>query len=149
MNRNRKGEIRMRRRTSLVTFIMFIAVVLLFIAAVTLTGCASEAENVSYNVSQEADNFNVVRRLTVLNASTDKPMFELIGAFSIQTDNQDGQLEVICEVENGVYKKHFIRLNEWTMYVVEDIGGAKVNKYKYEINYMPEKIIPYTVTRKD
>ena len=148
MNRNRKGEIRMRRRTSLVTFIMFIAVVLLFIAAVTLTGC-TEAENVSYNVSQEADNFNVVRRLTVLNARTDKPMFELIGAFSINTDKEDGQLEVICEVENGVYKKHFIRLNEWTMYVIEDIGGAKVNKYKYEVNYMPEKIMPYTVTRKD
>ena len=148
MNRNRKGEIRMRRRTSLVTFIMFIAVVLLFIAAVTLTGC-TEAENVSYNVSQEADNFNVVRRLTVINARTDKPMFELIGAFSINTDKEDGQLEVICEVENGVYKKHFIRLNEWTMYVIEDIGGAKVNKYKYEVNYMPEKIMPYTVTRKD
>ena len=149
MNKNRKGEIRMRRRTSLVTFIMFIAIVLLFIAAVTLTGCASEAENVSYNVSQEADNFNVVRRLTVLNARTDKPMFELIGAFSIHTDNQDDQLEVIVETGKGVYKKHFVRLNEWTMYVVEDIGGAKVNKYKYEINYMPEKIIPYTVTRKD
>ena len=148
MNRNRKGEIRMRRRTSLVTFIMFIAVVLLFIAAVTLTGC-TEAENVSYNVSQEADNFNVVRRLTVLNARTDKPMFELIGALSIHTNNQDNQLEVIVETGKGVYKKHFVRLNEWTMYVVEDIGGAKVNKYKYEINYMPEKIIPYTVTRKD
>ena len=98
-------------------------------------GC-TEAENVSYNVSQEADNFNVVRRLTVLNARTDKPMFELIGAFSIKTDNEDGQLEVICEVENGVYKKHFIRLNEWTMYVVEDLYGAKVNKYKYEVNYI-------------
>ena len=110
-------------------------------------GC-TEVENVSYNVSQEADNFNVVRRLTVLNARTDKPMFELIGAFSIKTDNEDGQLEVICEVGDGVYKKHFIRLNEWTMYVVEDLYGAKVNKYKYEVNYMPEKIIPYTLTQK-
>ena len=112
-------------------------------------GClGTEADNVSYNVSHEADNFNVVRRLTVLNARTDKPMYELIGAFSIKTDNEDGQLEVICEVENGVYKKHFIRLNEWTMYVVEDLYGAKVNKYKYEVNYMPEKIIPYTLTQK-
>ena len=148
MNRNRKGEIRMRRRTSLVTFIMFIAVVLLFIAAVTLTGC-TEAENVSYNVSQEADNFNVVRRLTVLNARTDKPMFELIGAFSIHTDNQDDQLEVIVETGKGVYKKHFVRLNEWTMYVVEDIGGANVDKYKYEVNFLPETIQPLTITSID
>lgn len=31
-----------------------------------LTGC-SEAERVNYNLSQEADNFNIVRQLTVIN----------------------------------------------------------------------------------
>ena len=32
------------------------------------------------------------------------------------------------------------------MYVVEDLGGADVSKYKYEINYIPESIIPFTIT---
>lgn len=125
-----------------------IVIMLALVMALSFTGC-TEAERVSYNVSQSADNFNVVRRLTVLNARTDKPMFELIGNFSINTDNEDGQLEVVCETGKNEYKKHFIRLNEWTMYVVEDIGGADVNKYRYEVNFLPEMILPVTVTMED
>jgi hypothetical protein len=34
------------------------------------------------------------------------------------------------------------------MYVVEDLYGAEVNEYKYEVNYMPESIIPFTIVEK-
>ena len=118
------------------------------IVSLGIVGCR-ESERVSHNVSQEADNFNVVRRLTVINSRTDKPEFELIGNFSINVDSNDNQLEVICETGKNEYKKHFIGLNEWTMYVVEDIGGADVNKYKYEVNFLPETIQPISVTTKD
>lgn len=101
------------------------------------------------DVSQEADNFNVLRRLTVINSRTDKPEFELIGAFSLTVDSGDNQLEVVCEMEDGTYKKHFIGLNYETMYVVEDLGGAKVNKYKYEVNFLPEAIQPFDVITVD
>lgn len=115
-----------------------------------LAGCTdTQATKVSQNVSQEADNFNVIRRLTVLNARTDKPMFELVGAFSIKVDAADNQLEVVVETGEGEYKKHFVALNEWTMYVVEDIGGASVSKYHYEVNFLPEAIVPITFTSKD
>jgi outer membrane lipoprotein SlyB len=43
----------------------------LIVASATLVGC-TEANQVSHNVSQEADNFNVLRRLTVINSRTDK-----------------------------------------------------------------------------
>lgn len=109
-----------------------------------LTGC-TEVDQVSYNVSQEADNFNVLRRLTVINSRSDKPEFELIGAFSLQVDNVENQIEVVCELEDGSYKKHIIGLNDETMYVVEDLGGAKVNKFKYEVNFLPEEILPWSV----
>lgn len=118
------------------------------IVGMLLVGC-TEAEKVSSNVSQEADNFNVIRRLTVLNARSDKPMFELIGAFSITVDSADNQLEVICETGENEYKKHFIALNEWTMYVVEDVSGAEVDKYRYEVNFLPESIVPITITSND
>ena len=118
------------------------------IVSLGIVGCR-ESERVSHNVSQKADNFNVVRRLTVINSRTDKPEFELIGNFSINVDSDDNQLEVICETGKNEYKKHFIGLNEWTMYVVEDIGGADVNKYKYEVNFLPETIQPISVTTKD
>ena len=37
------------------------------VAAAMLIGCSTESERVSYNLSQQADNFNVVRQLTVIN----------------------------------------------------------------------------------
>lgn len=119
------------------------------LAMVGLTGCC-ESERASYNVSQEADNFNVMRRLAVINTVSGEPVFEMIGRFSITADTDDNQLEVIVEVEDGKYKKHIVGLNQaTTMYVVEDINGAEVNKFKYEINYLPKAIQPFDVVHKE
>ena len=78
--------------------ILAIVLMVVMIATIVLVtvGC-TEATQVSYNVSQEADNFNVIRRLTVINTRTDKPSFELVAAFSLQVDNDDNQIEVVCE----------------------------------------------------
>lgn len=112
----------------------------------TAAGC-TEADKVSQNVSQEADNFNVLRRFAVINTRTDKVEFELVGAFSLDTSNSK-KISLICEMEDGTYKKQIIGLNRDSMYVIEDLGGAKVNKYKYEVNYIPESIVPFTITNK-
>ena len=112
---------------------------------VFLLGGCRESDKVSYNVSQEADNFNVVRRVAVINTRTDKIEFEVIGRISVDTNDSD-KLVIIVEAEKGIYKKHLINMTEWNMYVVEDLEGAKVNEYKYEVNYMPETIIPFTIT---
>ena len=42
-------------------------IALVLLICITATGC-TEANQVSYNISKEADNFNVTRKLTVLNA---------------------------------------------------------------------------------
>ena len=101
-----------------------------------LTGC-TEADQVSSNISKEADNFNVTRKLTVLNARTDTILLELTGTFSLQ-NNSENELEVIIETAEGKYQKDLVYLNDYTMYVVEDISGADVDKYHYEINFLPE-----------
>ena len=101
-----------------------------------LTGW-SESYKVSQNVSQEADNFNVTRKLTVINARTDTVLLELTGTFALQNNN-DNELEVIIETAEGKYKKDLVYLNDYTMYVVEDVSGANVDKYHYEINFLPE-----------
>lgn len=107
------------------------------IAVSILTGC-TEAERVSKNLKQEADNFNLFRRVVVVNVMSDKILFELDGYFSINVDEDENQLEITCEVGNGVYKKHFIGLSEMVTYTVEDLSGAVVDKYHYEIHYLPE-----------
>ena len=121
----------------------------LMIGAFLLGGCdGRQSDEVSYNVSQEADNFNVIRRVAVINVRTDKIEFEVIGRISVDTDDSD-KLVILVETEKGVYKKHLVNMTEWNMYVVEDLEGAEVNQYKYEVNYMPESIIPFTITDKD
>lgn len=120
-------------------------VIATLMAAVLMTGC-TESEQVSYNIGKEADNFNVTRKLTVINARTDTILLEIEGTFSL-SNNSDNELEVICEVGDGKYQKHFVYLNDDTMYVVEDISGANVDKYHYEINFLPEYGVK--VTHKD
>lgn len=114
--------------------------------AASLTGCATQADRVSYNLSQEADNFNNVRQLTVINCLQGDILFQMTGKMSIKADTADNQLEVVVEMEDGTYKKHFVGLSDNVTYVVEDItDGSKVSKYKYTLNFNPNMWWPYNV----
>ena len=121
-----------------------IAFVVSIMFLVSLGGCR-QSEQVSYNISKEADNFNVIRRISVINMRTDKPIFELIAPFSI-SNNSSNEIEVVCQTGPNEYKKHLIYLNAWTMYVIEDISGSDVSPYHYEINFLPEMLLPVTIT---
>ena len=111
-----------------------------------LTGCETEAQRVSYNLSQEADNFNVVRQLTVINCIGGDVLFQMTGKMSIKADTSDNQLEIIVE-DDGTYVKHFVGLSDNVTYVVEDLnlGDNAVSKYKYTLNFNPNMWIPYNV----
>lgn len=115
------------------------------LAAITMTGCSTEADKVAHNIAVEADNFNVYRRVVIINTRTDKPEFEVIGKLSVTVSSD--RLDVLVE-EDGRYYKHIINLTDNNMFVVEDLGGADVSQFKYEVNYIPESIVPYTVTKR-
>ena len=109
-----------------------------------LTGC-TEASRASYNLSKEADNFNDVRQITVINCLQGDVLFQMTGKMSITADMTDNQLEIIIEDEYGEYKKHFIGLSDNVTYVVEDITSKDVSKYKYTLNFNPNMWIPVDV----
>lgn len=126
-----------------------IAIMLSVIALTcTFTGC-NEADRVNYNVTEEAGNFNVYRRVTVINCLKGDTLFEIEGRMNIEADIPDNQLELIVEVADNEYKKHFIGLSDNVTYTIEDISGAEVDKYHYEINYNPNMWIPFTFDYKD
>jgi len=114
--------------------------------ATMLTGCETEAQRVSYNLSQEADNFNIVRQLTVINCLEGDVLFQMSGKMSITADTSDNQLEIIVE-DNGTYVKHFVGLSDNVTYVVEDLnlGDNAVAKYKYTLNFNPNMWLPYNI----
>ena len=123
--------------------ILFIT--LLIALLFTFSGCQTEA----HNLSKEADNFNVVRQLTVINCIEGDVLFQMTGKMSIKADTPDNQLEVTVEDEDGTYKKHFIGLSDNVTYVEEDISKNKVSKYKYTLNYNPKMWIPVDVKNID
>lgn len=134
------------KKKQILDWIKILGLGVLFVV-LTLTGC-SQSYRVSENISQEANNFNVVRRITVINARTDTVLLQLTGTFSLR-NNSDNELEVICELEDGKYQKHYVYLNEYTLYVVEDLSGSNVSKYSYELNFLPEMIPGVKITSKD
>ena len=122
--------------------------ILSILMVLTLAGCGRESSRVSYNISKEADNFNVCREITVINIRDDKVLYTLQGFFSLQNEGSN-ELVVISEVGDGVYKKDFIYLSDWTTYVCTDLTGAKVDRYHYELNILPQMVGGVVITAKD
>jgi hypothetical protein len=122
-----------------------ILVITVVITLFLVTGCQREAEQVSYNLSLEADNFNVTRQLTVINTRAEDGnasiLFQMTGNFSIEKES-DGDLAVIGENPGGTYYKHFVYLSQDITYIVQDMGTTHVNKHRFEINFNPKMIVP-------
>lgn len=113
--------------------ILVLSVAMLF----GVCGCSleDEANVASYNISKEADNFNVYRSVKVINNQSDVVMLEFEGWCSIKKDNQDKQLEITYRVGKDKFFKDFIGLNDRTTYVITQIDGSEVDKYHYEWLY--------------
>jgi hypothetical protein len=146
-----KNKKNIRNMKDVVRVIAMVMVALMLAGILVLfTGCETrQADTVSYNLSLEADNFNNVRQITVINCLQGDILFQMTGKMSIEADMSDNQLEVIVETENGTYKKHFIGLSDNVTYVVEDITEGNVDRYNYTINFNPKMWWPYKVETVD
>ena len=124
---------------------VFCVALAMVLVVMMFTGCQTQASKVSHNLSLEADNFNNVRQLTVINCIQGDILFQMSGKMSIEVDGGDNQLEVVVEDENGEYKKHFIGLSDNVTYTVEDITSKDVSNYKYTLNFNPKMWWPVDV----
>lgn len=101
-----------------------------------LCGC-SEAAKVNRNISKQADYFESERKITVYNARTDKIILEVEGYMSI-SNNSSNELVVTVKTGPETYKKNYVYLNAYTMYVVEDITGTHTDPYHYRLYFHTE-----------
>jgi hypothetical protein len=109
-----------------------------------LTGCSTDADVASHNLSQAAEKFEVNRRVVFLNGITDKYLLSIEGKCSVETAESalGGSLEVTCKVGDGQFKKHFLGLSDNVTYFVEQLESKNVSEYHYEVIFKPETIIP-------
>lgn len=115
----------------------------LILICALITGCTDQADRAKYNIKKEANSFNIVRQITVVNCIKGDVIFQMTGKMSIEVDNADNQLEVTVE-DDGRYTVHFIGLSDNVTYVVEDLnlGANDVSNYHYTLVYNPEMWIP-------
>ena len=111
--------------------ICLVMVLLVFFGC--MTAC-TEADNVNHNLSQAADNFQCLRKITVYNARTDLSGMEMEGYMSI-SNNGASELVVTCRTGENEYRKNYIYLNEYVIYVVEDISGTATDPFHYKVHF--------------
>lgn len=106
-----------------------------------LTGCTS-ADTVSENISREADEFKVKRRITFINLRTNDYLFTITGNCSIKGYDE---LDIICRIGEDKYQKHFFKVANETTYIIEQLEYKDVSRYDYEIIFRPEAIVPVQI----
>lgn len=116
-----------------------IAITLL--ALLILLGACRAKDTVSQNISRDADEFRVARRVVFYNSLTDTYMMEMVGNIAIDID-RDGVLEVIAKIGPEEYQKHYLGLSDNVTYTVEQIGTVDASEYRYKMIFKPESIIP-------
>lgn len=104
-----------------------------------LVGC-SEASKVNHNISKQAQYFECERRVTVYNARTDTIILECEGYLDI-SNNGASELVVTVKTGENSYKKNYIYLNSYTLYVVEDITGTHTDPYHYKMYFHTDHLL--------
>ncbi len=117
------------------------AIALVLIAAsLGVTGCQSDADIAAYNIAQEAEYFNINRRVIFYNGITGEYMLTIEGKLSIS--HQKDQLEVTVKTGKSSFKKHFLGLSDNVTYFCEQLNSSKVSAYHYKVMFKPSVIIP-------
>lgn len=110
-----------------------------------LSGCSSDAEVASANLSLAADNFQIERRIIFVDTWTDTYLFSITGLCSIKSaEGTTGTagVAVTCKVGANEYKKHYLGLSGNVTYFSEQLGPAQVGVYRYKVVFKPTTIVP-------
>lgn len=114
----------------------------LLVAGTMLTGCTSDADRVSENISTEAEQFKVQRRVTVINNITDKIILTVEGLCSFESGG--GEVEAVCKTGPGTYVKNVAILGDNATALIEQANGdaSEVSKYHYKVVLKPQNALP-------
>lgn len=123
----------LRRRSTL-------ALATIAASVVTLAGCSTDADVVNKNISQDADNFKVPRRIVFINGITDKYLLTVEGYCSVDTANP-AALTVTCAKDGG-YIRDYLGRSDNVTWTVEQLDPAKVSPNFYKVTFKPETVIP-------
>ena len=106
------------------------------------TSCSMSSKIASHNLSKDADDFKIYRRVVFYNGITDKYILEVDGYSSIYVDKEDGQLELTVKTKDGKFIKHFLGLSDNVTYFAEQLNPENVSSNRYKVVFKPSEIVP-------
>lgn len=117
----------------------------LFLFSVIFLSCFNtDADVASRNLSQAAEQFEIVRRIVFVNGITDSYILQVEGRCSVEFYTQ--KFEVTCKVTNpdgtDEYVKHYLGRADNVFPFVEQLQAAEVSKSRYRVIFKPLSIIP-------
>lgn len=121
-----------------------LGIVILMVGALSMgqSGCATDADIASQNLSKAADQFEISRRIVFYNGITDTYMLTLEGKCSLGNYDGPKELTVTCMTGPEQFKKHFLGLSDNVTYFVEQLDSENVSRYHYKVIFKPLSIIP-------
>ncbi len=121
-------------------------VVFIIAAAIAITGLSActkhDSDVVSSNLSTEADQFHILRRIVFYNGITGDYMLVIEGLCALGNNDPRGELTVVCKVGPDQYKKSFLGLSDNVTFFVEQLEAKSVSSAQYKVIFKPSVIIP-------
>jgi len=112
---------------------------LILVPVVLVTGCSAPADTVSQNLSKDADDFKIMRKVVLYNGITDTYTLAVTGFCSLNNDSGDS---VTCKVDDGTYLKHIFRMGDNMTLFAEQLEPAEAKATRYKVYFRPETILP-------
>jgi hypothetical protein len=113
------------------------------IIAAGLTGCTTDSDRVSQNLSTDAEYFRLNRDIVFYNGITDKYVAEVKGRCSVD-DSADltDVVAVTCKVGPNTYTKDYLHVSDNVTWFSLQTEATESNIYSRQIILKPQNIIP-------
>lgn len=118
---------------------IFLLVLIVIGTAIMFSGC-TDADLASFNLSKEADQFNIFRRVVFYNGITDEYILSIEGRCSV--DFYSDKFVVTVKTGANEFKKHYLGRADNVFPFVEQLDSAPVDVYHYKVIFKPKAIIP-------
>jgi len=109
---------------------------------VGVAACSDDADVASKNLSKDADNFKIQRRIVFYNGITNDYILEITGLCSVEKDAAKQQLAVTCKTGPDTFKKDFLGISDNVTWFAEQTDGTSVSTDQYKVTFKPTEVVP-------
>lgn len=113
-------------------------------AVLGLGACTSDADTASRNLSTAAEQFEIMRRITILHGVTGEVTFQTEGRCSVESAESllPGSVEITCKIAPNEVVKHFQIVGDNGQVNIQQLEVADVSLYHHRVLIKPENLLP-------